>query len=521
MVPMGGCAEPPCAGNACDACLNLTLTDESGDLAAGIDVSFHEPASTVVASDGDGVASVDVSDGAGAELLFLADLGATAYATLQAGADEGTCSALGSWVGAAEPTCASDQVAVTADVGLVDWRDPGIEGEAEDATCWNTTGSELYLSFDEGYPGLPDEAWETGISCSEAVAVHALESSTISRWDASGLRVTCQTSLSLSVQIDITWPDVLLAPGEVLDVATDGVALTISLVDMDTGADATLIAASGDLVVHSRGPDVLALVYDLGVTVEGERDARVSGQLAVPLISRANTERKGEHFREQELDGAFIRVVNEAGAEVVFGPTGVPPVDLGDNGHGNNPKLCLFNGVPGMEVGVEIDGLISPFTAMKVARAGAVRLWRNGAVGSLFFATSKLRYMRRETVEHLYELAGLDPGVIDSTALILGRPARWDPTTMSVRRMVGFESARLVNATGVRTYATPLDDNFKPVSAAVATWYAFYGVVPTTPDQSYTLSLRDATGTSVAEYAQRVAPVAGGLMLVAFDAMDP
>jgi hypothetical protein len=549
--PPGGWPVPLCDGGDCDSCARATVQDRFFEAAAGQYVSFYEPVGQALATGPDGSVCVDVPGGADAVMLLSADHAAqwgsvllprgTACAT-------GGCAEAAFLIGADSMTCPGGYLsAKTGKAREMGFLDPAYtaDGVYPQVPANGLSLMYMWLRSDPGSDALaqrlPTESTLVfGATYGFQRVGHFADGTLFP--EAGVFRHLLAADLGLSFEVGrgtgdtcaghegyVAFEDlgvgryrVVPYPPPPPDPGDERPMTSVELVADWLGADGTSYrysATQGDLEVYSRVPGAIDLYLEATFEPQAGTPGAAFRLLARPvttLYAETDTPRTVLGQLSHPLNGAWFHV-RDAAHSAVYGPSGpmmmgTPSLPCVPVPGGGEIFFCVPSSGWFMLEGEPIPGYVKPFSALQEVRDGAVTLLANLDPGAAKYVTLSARWFEREYVELLYARNSRPAADIDTTATIMGVAMRGGTPLAD-----GFKTIKLVRANG-STLATGchLRDDFAcrtdSDSLSIST-FAFLGVPPTTPDQPYTLRLYDRAGQEVPDYSQRIAPVAGGIMI--------
>lgn len=526
VTPPGGCFAPPCGGDDCDACLVVDVTEPDGSAASDIDVDVCDLIPDESSTEADGETCLDLPDSVGTVAVFSAAGGWPATAPLES---RGSCSEPDSCtlrgINLGFPVSSpSGWVSASFTPSLLGWAEPGGEDDPAPLDRWDPVGSRVSLTWPGGHSGSPEATEDLGLSCEDdAFAAVGLRQDMFGLVHDVGTEVRCESAWGTPVRIDVDWPDGPLSPGT-WSVGDGGVGVQITLEGAGSGSGRTWVASSGDLTLYQRGAGRLELSLDLGMDDTGSTlSAAVQGVVSVPLLSRADTERDQEHLVASSIIGAFGRVLAPAlGVERSFGPSGLGTPVLFPSGTDRPWQVVYVPTGTVFEVMSEArPGVRLALTSELVANIRReVRLKGNISPYPSALVSQVLYQVPDDLLDLIARNAGRDPSESSTTGTILGKVARWDPVGSRLLALPAHGKVTLIAPDGAYLHPTLSGERVFSSSTAPSATYAFLGLTPTTWDKPYILTVKDAMGMVINEYTQRIAPQAGTVSVIAWDAED-
>jgi hypothetical protein len=495
----------PCSAFECDSCLEVDVVDANSRAVGGAYVSMYEPIQQAYPTDRHGSICIDVGGGADADLLLRAQGGVadTMILPRSARCGEDSCARRRYVVAANTLGCTGDIGSLTGLSQTLGFFDPGYLDDTEYNAPISTASSALSLVADgelASFLGSNDASVTESTVGFRRIVQDALgletTGSTVFR-----TRLDATRDLGLEFSGPLAW-----LPMGTHRVGADDLELEVVAASLTTEQQTRYSVESGTIEVLYRSLDSIWL--DLDVTARGQsNNFDLSGSIAAKLVNQADTERQLTYQRSHVLNGSTILIASEAAPEgVPYGPAGQFAVDR-DNPRGELDFCVPLSGWY-MMIGQPLPGLVRPFSALQENRGNRGYLYGNTHENGWMYITFKARWFTRELVERLYLENGRDPSLIDRAATIFGVPLQGGRPLTG-----GFQSVALEHPDEGRIEGERLGLDFALTEDTGASVFLFFGVPPQPPDNPYTLRLIGNDGREIEGYRQRIAPVAGGVMV--------
>jgi hypothetical protein len=531
-TPYGGCVIPPCRGEECQTCVDVTVTNAANEPLAGEFVSFYKPVEKAYASDDTGHVCLDISYGADAQLMIKTESYALPVSVVlprDRSCSEGTCARR--TLRAAESssiTCPAGHgllVAKGLEYGMFD---PGFLEEGQYPTTSAENPSNFTVQVTAGQLPLIS-TYINGYSYGFMQILQDLLGV-----ERPGPFVIRNSTLDQQIGASLEFENFTRKVGwhTVTGSAQEGVLkvhLTIDSLDPQNLSRTRYRATGGQIYVYQQWPLVTIGELDLE-RIEGtggDATASVWIYTQTPLFSQASTPLKVSNQKSHWLNGQTLRVFTEADYSaaaagslpvltggISYGPTGIAASDLFRPQ--GELEYCFPTTGWYMLVGEPSPGRLRPFTALQrfLPATGStpnrLGLAGNDDPGAWLYATLDARWFDEQYVRAIYSRNGLPTASMFTTATILGagRKVSGDyPVSALVSRATLTPGG---GAGGAVLEAKIMNDDFV-FQSGNGTLFVFVNVP--TISTWYELVVYDEANQPIPGFQQRIMPVPGGIMV--------